>query len=106
QLAIVIEQKKGVCVFLGRFCRGSWRDLSSHSEMHEKSGGGSVAICPSGANGAYGRKPKQHKLAVTLDGFDLPSRQMLLERRRVIDEIRFSEAHGENPPAHNRSPQA
>src|SRR6202795_1306579 len=31
---------------------------------------------------------------------------MLLERSRVIDEIRFPEPHGQNPPTHNRSSQA
>jgi len=36
----------------------------------------------------------------------LSAGKMLLERSRVIDEIRFPEPHGQNPPAHNRSPQA
>src|SRR5580692_4406254 len=106
QLAGIVEQETGVSVFLARLSGGIRPDLSRHSEMHEQCGGTSVPVFCRRDSGIDLRKPQKHEFSVALHGFDLPSRQMLLERGRVIDEIRFPEADGNNSPAHDRSPQA
>jgi hypothetical protein len=43
---------------------------------------------------------------VAVNGFDLSPWQMLLEGRGVVDEVGFSEAHGDNSTAYDCSPQA
>jgi len=106
QLAIIVEQETGVGMFFPRLRRGIRSDLPSHPKMHEQRGRSRIAVRRGRTSAARGRKPQQHELAVALNGFDLPAGKMLFEGRRVIDEIRFPEPHGENPPPHNRSPQA
>jgi hypothetical protein len=46
-------------------------------------------------------QPQQHEFSMTLDGCNLPSGQMLFQRRRVINEIRFPQRNGQNAPAKN-----
>ena len=106
QLAIIIEQETGVGMFFARLRGGIRSDLPSHPEMHEQRGRRRIAVRGGRTSAARGRKSQQHELAVALNGFDLPAWKMLFEGRRVIDEIRFPEPYGQNPPPHNRSPQA
>src|SRR5256884_9115331 len=48
---------------------------------------------------SYCRQAQQHELPVALDGLDGAPGQVLLERCRIVDEIRFSERHRQNAPA-------
>jgi hypothetical protein len=92
QLASIVEQETGVSVFFAGLRCGFRRDLSGHSEMHEQCGRSSITICSSRGHGIDRRKAQEHEFSVAFNSFYLPSRQMLLERGRVIDEIRFPEA--------------
>ncbi len=106
QLTIVIEQETGVGMLFARLGRGIRRDLPGHSEMHEQRGGGSITVGNRGRGVVHRRKPQQHELSVTIDSFDLPARKVLLERYRVIDEIRFPKPHGHDSPPNNRTAEA
>src|SRR5580658_111225 len=105
QFTIVVEQEASVGMFFARLSRWIRRDLSGHSEVDEKRGRRSVAICRGRRNAVDRRKTQKHELAITLDGFDSPAGELLLERGRIIDEIRLAKPHRQNPPAHNRAPQ-
>src|SRR5580698_5473988 len=106
QLAIVVEQEARVSVFFTRMGGGIRRNLSGHSEVHEKRGRSRITVRHREPNAADRRETQQHELAITLDGFDLPAGEMLLKRSRVIDKIGFAQPYGQNPAAHNRAPQA
>ncbi len=93
-------------MFFARRGRGTRSDLPSHSKMHEQRGRRGLTVCGRTASAVRRREPQQHELAITLNGFDLPAGKMLFEGRRVVDKIRFPEPHGQNAPAHDRSPQA
>jgi hypothetical protein len=45
QLAIIVEQEKGVSMLSVRLRHGIWRDLSSHSEVHEQRGWSGITVC-------------------------------------------------------------
>ena len=105
QLAVVIEQKKRVCVFLTRLSRRIGGDLSCHSEMHEQRSRRSVAICNSRVNPVDRRKPQQHKFSVALDGLDLPTGKMLFEGNGIVNEIRFAQPHRHDSSADDGTPQ-
>src|SRR5260370_19181227 len=47
------------------------------------------------------RKPQQHEFPVPLHLFNLSSRKLLLQRRRIIDEIRLAQAYRQNSPPRN-----
>jgi hypothetical protein len=106
QLAVVVEQKKRVRVFLTRLSRGPGGNLSSHSEVHEERSRRSVAVCCRRIVPIDRRQPQQHKFSIALDGVDLPAGKMLLERSGIVNEIRFPEPHGYYSSADNRAPQA
>ena len=92
-------------MFFERLGRRIGSDLSGHSQVHEQCGGRGIATCSRNPGAIHRRKPQQHEFSVAFNGFDLPAREMLFKRSRVIDEIRFSQPHGQNSPAHNCSPQ-
>jgi len=89
--------------FAGPVC-GVGHDLPRHPEMNEQCSGNRVAIRNRSA-GSNGRKPQQHELSIAFNGLDLPTRQMLLQRDRVIDKIRFPQPHREYTASNDRAPQ-
>src|SRR5713226_1716249 len=106
QFAPVIQKQANVSVFFQRLPGWTRRDLAGHSQMHEQRCGRRIPICNSAEFLIRRRQSQQHEFAVTLHRFDLAARQVLLQRGRIIDKIRFTQHDRKDPPSENRLPQS
>jgi hypothetical protein len=106
QLSPVIEQEARVRVFLAGLRPRMRRDVPRHPKMDKQRRRIAISIaCParrrSSAPGVGRRQPQQHEFSMSLDRCNLFSRQVLFQRCRVINEIRFPQRNGQNSPAKN-----
>jgi hypothetical protein len=107
QLPSVIEQETRMRMLLARLRSRMRRDMPGHPKMDKQRSCSAIAIgCPDRRRVAtpysrWGHQPKQHEFSVSLDGCNLPSGQMLFQRDRIINEIRFPQRDGQNSPAQN-----
>jgi hypothetical protein len=107
QLAPVIEQETRVRMLRARLRSGMRRDVSRHPEMYKQGFRSFLAVrsavpCKAaGPNCRWRHEPQQHEFSVSLDGCDLSSGQVLLQRDRIINEIRFPQRYRQNAPAQN-----
>src|SRR5207253_3188565 len=83
----VIQVQANVGVFFEGQPGWNRRDLPSHPQMHKQRRRRGVSICGSTRLLVHRRQPQQHEFAVTLDGLDLTTRQMLFQRGRVVDKV-------------------
>jgi hypothetical protein len=74
--------------------------------VHEQRCRRGIAVS-GGGDGIVNRgQPQKHEFSIAFDGFDLPSRQMLLKRGGIVDEVRLSETYRDNSPTDDSSPQS
>ncbi len=106
QFTPIIQEHADVRVFSQRLRRRTRGDLTGHSQMHEQRSRGRIPICRDVRSHIRRRQPQKHEFAVTLDRFDLAARQVLFQRVRIVDKIRFTQRDGKNPPTEDRLPQS
>jgi len=106
QFTPIIQEHADMRMFFKWLPRRSRRDMAGHPQMHEQRSRRRVSICRRAGVSIHRREPQQHELAVTLDRFDLAPRQVLLQRGRIVDKIRFAQRDGNNPAAENCLPQS
>ncbi len=88
------------------------RDVPGHPKMDKQRRRIAISIdCPARRRTAAPRagwrgQPQQHEFSMSLDGSNLFSGQLLLQRDRIINEIRFPQRNGQNAPAKNAFAQS
>ena len=98
QLAAIVEGEKDVSVRHHRRFRWANDKLTRHSQMNEQRGAGVI--------GARRFEIQHEKFSMSADGGDATTGEALLEGGRIVDEIRFAKANGENSPSGEHGSQA
>jgi hypothetical protein len=107
QLAPIIEQETRMGMLLARLRSRMRRDMPRHPKMDKQRRWSAIAVgCPDQRRpttpySRWGHQPQQHEFSVSLDSCNLSSGQMLFQRDRIINEIRFPQRDGQNSPAEN-----
>ena len=103
----VIEKETRMRMLRARLRSRLRRDMAGHAKMNEQRRRSAIAIgfpvrrrattlCSGGRH-----QSKQHEFSVALDGCNLSSGQVLLQRGGIINEIRFPQRDGQDSPAQN-----
>ncbi len=98
QLTAIVEREKDVSVRHHRRFRWANDKLTRHSQMNQQRGAGVI--------GTRRLEVQHEKFSVSSNCDDATTREALLEGSRIVDEIRFAEANGENSPSGERGSQA
>jgi len=107
QLAPIIEQETRMGMLLARLRSRMRRDMPRHPKMDKQRRWSAIAIGrpdrrrPATSYSRWEHQPQQQEFSVSLDGCNLSSGQMLFQRDRIINEIRFPQRDGQNSPAQN-----
>jgi hypothetical protein len=84
-----------------RLRRSTRRKLPRHSQVHQQRSRLRISILWIPNSIPTRGKPQQHEFPIPLYRLDLSSRKVLLDGRRIIDEIRLPQPHRQNSPPRN-----